>query len=72
MYEKQSYGKCSFCGADRVKNPKTGKIFCSDKCWTKSKSSPELQNGPERAETRPEIQDTTQAPETELPGDFEN
>lgn len=29
------YDKCQFCGADRVQNPKTGKIFCSDKCWLK-------------------------------------
>jgi hypothetical protein len=32
----QTYGKCQFCGADRVKNPKTGKIFCGDKCWLKN------------------------------------
>jgi hypothetical protein len=25
--------KCSFCGADKVLNPKTGKMFCKDKCW---------------------------------------
>jgi hypothetical protein len=25
--------KCQKCGADMVQNPKTGKIFCKDKCW---------------------------------------
>lgn len=29
----KNYGKCQFCGADRVQNPKTQKIFCSAKCW---------------------------------------
>lgn len=28
-----SFGACKDCGAERVKNPKTGKIFCQDKCW---------------------------------------
>ena len=31
------YGNCSFCGAKKVKNPKTDKIFCSAKCWLKNK-----------------------------------
>lgn len=26
---------CKNCGAEMVKNPKTGKWFCSAKCWTK-------------------------------------
>lgn len=30
------FGMCKFCGAEMVKSPKTGKIFCSDKCWTKN------------------------------------
>ena len=25
--------KCKNCGAKMVTNPKTGKVFCSDKCW---------------------------------------
>lgn len=29
------YGTCKECGANKVKNPKTGKIFCSNKCWLK-------------------------------------
>jgi hypothetical protein len=29
------YGVCKFCGAKRVQNPKTGKVFCSEKCWLK-------------------------------------
>jgi len=27
--------KCPKCGAEMVLNPRTGKIFCKDKCWTK-------------------------------------
>ena len=26
---------CKNCGAEMVKNPKTGKWFCSEKCWLK-------------------------------------
>lgn len=26
---------CKNCGAKRVLNPKTGKMFCSNKCWLK-------------------------------------
>lgn len=32
---EQSYGQCRDCGAKNVKSPKTGKIFCSEKCWLK-------------------------------------
>lgn len=28
-------GKCKKCGADMVVNPKTGNVFCKDKCWLK-------------------------------------
>lgn len=34
---KKNFGVCQFCGADKVRNPKTGKIFCSEKCWLKDK-----------------------------------
>lgn len=27
--------KCTKCGAEMVRNPKTGKMFCKDKCWLK-------------------------------------
>jgi hypothetical protein len=27
------FGNCKFCGAENVRNPKTGKVFCSNKCW---------------------------------------
>jgi hypothetical protein len=37
--EDNFYGKekntCKNCGAEMVKNPKTGKWFCSEKCWLK-------------------------------------
>jgi uncharacterized Zn finger protein (UPF0148 family) len=29
------HGQCSFCGADKVLSPKSGKVFCSEKCWLK-------------------------------------
>jgi len=31
----QSFGKCAKCWAENVKSPKTWKIFCKNKCWTK-------------------------------------
>jgi len=31
----EELGRCKKCGAENVFNPKTGKIFCKDKCWTK-------------------------------------
>jgi hypothetical protein len=34
FYGKEK-NKCKNCGADMVKNPKTGKWFCSEKCWLK-------------------------------------
>lgn len=30
---------CEFCGAELVENPKTGKVFCSQKCWLKNSQS---------------------------------
>lgn len=27
--------KCQKCDAEMVRNPKTGKMFCKDKCWLK-------------------------------------
>lgn len=32
---KQEGGICPNCGGKYVKNPKTGKIFCENKCWLK-------------------------------------
>jgi len=32
-------GTCRFCGAKMVKSPKTGKVFCSEKCWLKKSES---------------------------------
>lgn len=31
--EKQEGGICPDCGGTYIKNPKTGKIFCENKCW---------------------------------------
>jgi hypothetical protein len=33
FYQKNK--ECQNCGAEMVKNPKTGKWFCSEKCWLK-------------------------------------
>lgn len=33
----EELGLCPYCGAKKVRNPKTGKIFCADKCWLKGK-----------------------------------
>jgi len=33
--KNQGYGMCEYCGAPNVKNPKTEKVFCSKKCWTR-------------------------------------
>lgn len=27
---------CQKCGAEMVRNPKTGKMFCKEKCWLKT------------------------------------
>jgi hypothetical protein len=45
------YGVCKYCGAKRVQNPKTGKIFCSGKCWLKK--SPDAPQSP-TSTTRPQ------------------
>ena len=37
---------CPFCGAEVVRNPKTGKLFCSAKCWLKDKVEPTIQTQP--------------------------
>ena len=34
--EKVAGNPCQFCGSKLVKSPKTGKVFCSDKCWLKN------------------------------------
>jgi hypothetical protein len=34
-FNGQDYGVCKYCGAPKVLNPKTNKIFCSAKCWLK-------------------------------------
>ena len=47
MDNQQNYGKCDYCNADKVKNPKTGKIFCSAKCWLKNQ--PQQPSQPQNA-----------------------
>lgn len=31
--QQQDYGQCAKCGASKVLNPRTNKIFCQAKCW---------------------------------------
>lgn len=38
---------CKDCGAPRVRNPKTGKWFCQDKCWLNEPKTPVIQREPE-------------------------
>lgn len=42
---------CKFCGGKMVLNPKTGKVFCENKCWLKKE--PEI-NIPENPFDEPE------------------
>ncbi len=36
VYERGMLGqKCKRCGANMIRNPKTGNWFCEKKCWTK-------------------------------------
>jgi hypothetical protein len=44
------YGTCQYCGAKKVLNPKTQKVFCADKCWLK-KTPPAPQNTPVATQT---------------------
>lgn len=34
-----NYGKCNFCGASNTRSQRTGKIYCSQKCWLGEKPS---------------------------------
>lgn len=31
--QSSTHGVCKDCGANKVLNPKTGKVFCEKKCW---------------------------------------
>lgn len=52
----EEFGKCKFCGAPMVKSPRTGKVFCSEKCWLKKQAgynpSEAKEVGIERAQER--------------------
>ena len=47
-YSDAGVGKqCSFCGQGTlIKNPKTGKIFCDQKCWLKNQPQAQLRQQP--------------------------
>ena len=44
--ENSQQQTCSFCGAEKVNNPKTGKWFCKEKCWL-NKSQKQNNSQPE-------------------------
>ena len=55
------------CGGKNVKNPKTGKIFCENKCWLKGDTSQSNEGQPQNVpqptnnpETPPQGQDSSQ------------
>ena len=56
---ENNYGPCKHCGAKTVKSPKTGKIFCSEKCWLKQDSPSKPQNAPTTGFQKPFGQSTT-------------
>ena len=39
-----NYGTCEKCGAEKVLNPKTDKVFCKNKCWLKTQNASSTQN----------------------------
>ncbi|MCK9370810.1 hypothetical protein M0R04_12950 [Candidatus Dojkabacteria bacterium] len=41
------FGNCKHCGAPNVKNPKTGKIFCQNKCWLNGSGSQKIAPKPQ-------------------------
>lgn len=54
MNNRQPGEPCENCGAELVTNPKTGKVFCPEKCWLKG-ATPKPQTSspsPQSAETR--------------------
>ena len=47
---------CKFCGANIVRNPKTGKDFCENKCWlNKDKTAPTTQRQVSNYQPKPEV-----------------
>jgi uncharacterized Zn finger protein (UPF0148 family) len=50
----EELGVCSKCGSKNVRNPKTGKIFCADKCWLKRGiGQPVAPQNPAQVNSRP-------------------
>lgn len=46
-----NYGNCSFCGAPNDRSPRTGNVYCSDKCWTKNQ--PQQRQQPRQQKQEP-------------------
>ena len=58
MEEQQNTGEyppCPKCGAEQVKNPKTGKIFCTKKCWLNQPTQRVNMNWQDEKITQPQI-----------------
>ena len=47
------HGYCKDCKAPLARNPKTGKIFCSAKCWLKNDPQPPQGNPDQAYPTQP-------------------
>lgn len=47
----ETLGKCKHCNANNVRSPKTGKVFCSDKCWLKRGVASNGQSAPQNPTT---------------------
>ncbi len=39
MYNEPNNDTCNQCGGEKVLNPKTGKMFCKNKCWLNRQSN---------------------------------
>jgi len=57
MYQQKVEGQtCSDCGQGKyVKNPKTGKIFCENKCWLNGGQQQTAPVSPKTAPSEPKI-----------------
>ena len=35
-YNQENLGTCAHCGANNIRSQRTGKVFCSNKCWLRN------------------------------------
>ena len=53
MNQQYDYGNCRFCGAKMIMSQRTGKPYCSDKCWDKGGTKFVKQGGELKVRTEP-------------------